>query len=427
MDKLRELKQKRAAAIKEMRSMLDKAEAEKRDLSEEEQAKYDGLNDEVEARAAAIEKEERVRALEANLDEPENEPIKNEPGKTEERKFGSFGEQLSAIISASNPSTRKVDDRLIEQRAATGLGEGIAADGGFLVQTDFSSELLREAFDTGLLASRVRRVPVGANANGLKMNGVDETSRATGSRWGGVQIYSAAEAETVTVKKPKFKQIELKLNKIMGLCYLTDELVQDTTALEAIVTQAFSEEFGFVIDNYILNGTGAGEPLGIMGSDALISVTRTAIHDIQFADIQGMWKQFNPRSKNKGVWCVNNVSEVKLWGLKLTDYVPLYMPPGGLSGAQYGTLLGRPVLNIEQTSDDVGTTGDIILADFSQYMMIDKGGIDTASSLHVRFLYDEQVLRFTYRCDGQPIWSSALTTYGGNNTVSPFVVLTTNT
>jgi HK97 family phage major capsid protein len=164
-----------------------------------------------------------------------------------------------------------------------------------------------------------------------------------------------------------------------------------------------------------------------LNSDALISVTRTAAHDIQFADIMGMWKQFYVPSRRNAVWLVNQVSEVELYGITLTDYVPLYMPPGGISGNMYGTLMGRPVIAIEQTSDDVGTTGDIVLADLSQYLMIDKGGLNTASSLHIRFLYDEQVLRFTYRCDGHPIWDSALTAYGGNNTVSPFVVLSTNT
>lgn len=36
----------------------------------------------------------------------------------------------------------------------------------------------------------------------------------------------------------------------------------------------------------------------------------------------------------------------------------------------------------------VGEVGDIIIADKSQYLLIDKGGINAASSIHVRFLYD---------------------------------------
>ncbi|MDD5013732.1 MAG: phage major capsid protein [Atribacterota bacterium] len=425
MDKIRELKQKRAKIIKEMRTILSKAEEEKRDLTEDEQKKYNEFDAEVNSLKETIEREERQLELESNMDEPVNEPIRNEPQRPEEKRFKSLGEQLAAVINASTPGVRNIDDRLIESRAASGMGESVPADGGFLVQTDFSTELIKHVHDASTLYSRVRKIPVSSNADSLKINAVNESSRVTGSRWGGIQIYWASEAELITAKKPAFRQMELKLNKLMGLCYATDELIKDTSALESVITQAFTEEFSFIIDDSIFNGNGVGQPLGIMNSGALISVTRDTANDIKFADIMGMWKQFHAPSRKNAVWLINQVAEVELFGMTLTDYVPVYMPPGGISGGQYGTLLGRPVVAIEQTSDDVGTTGDIMLADLSQYLMIEKGGLESASSLHVRFLYDEQVFRFVYRCDGQPIWNTTLTTYGGNNTVSPFVVLST--
>lgn len=72
----------------------------------------------------------------------------------------------------------------------------------------------------------------------------------------------------------------------------------------------------------------------------------------------------------------------------------------------------------------VGTSGDLCLCDWSQYLAIDKAsGIKSAVSLHVRFIYDEQVFKFTYRFDGQPILGSPITPYKGTNTVSPFIAL----
>jgi HK97 family phage major capsid protein len=105
---------------------------------------------------------------------------------------------------------------------------------------------------------------------------------------------------------------------------------------------------------------------------------------------------------------------------------PVYMPPGGLSAAPYGTLMGRPVIPVEQCST-LGTVGDIVLADMSQYLLIDKGGIQSAVSMHVQFANDETVLRFVYRVDGQSLWSDDLTPYQGTNTVSPFVALASRT
>jgi len=99
-----------------------------------------------------------------------------------------------------------------------------------------------------------------------------------------------------------------------------------------------------------------------------------------------------------------------------------YMPPGGLSQSGYGSLFGRPVIEIEQC-DTIGDVGDIILASWSEYQMIEKGGIQSASSIHVRFQYDETVFRFVYRTDGQPKWSLPLTPFQSALTQGPFVVL----
>jgi HK97 family phage major capsid protein len=79
---------------------------------------------------------------------------------------------------------------------------------------------------------------------------------------------------------------------------------------------------------------------------------------------------------------------------------------------------------IEQ-APTLGTVGDIVLADLNQYLLVDKGGVQTATSIHVAFLTDEQVLRFTYRVAGQPLWHSALTPFQGSGTLSPFVSLAT--
>jgi HK97 family phage major capsid protein len=88
--------------------------------------------------------------------------------------------------------------------------------------------------------------------------------------------------------------------------------------------------------------------------------------------------------------------------------------------------MGRPVIPIEYAAT-LGTAGDIMLADLSQYVMIDKGAIQSATSIHVKFLYDETAFRFVYRVDGQPAWNAPLTPFkgGAGSTQSPFVVLAT--
>jgi HK97 family phage major capsid protein len=155
--------------------------------------------------------------------------------------------------------------------------------------------------------------------------------------------------------------------------------------------------------------------------------TGQAAASIVGENIMKMWARLWNTSRRSAVWAINQDTLPQLMQLQLpvgTGGVPLYMPPGGLSAAPYGTVLGRPVIESEYCQT-LGTVGDIMLLDFNQYQMIEKGGVEAASSIHVRFVYDETCFRFVYRVDGQSKWNAALTPKNGTNTVSPFVSLAT--
>src|SRR3990170_486737 len=161
----------------------------------------------------------------SGVPEPKPEP---EPGEPDPERlptpFRTLGDQLAAVArAAQNPHA--TDPRLLTIQAATGASEGVASDGGFLVQTDFSTDLLRLVHETGQLSRRCDRKPISANANGLKINAIDETSRVDGSRSGGVLAYWTAEAGSLTKSKPTYRQMELTLQKLTGLYYATDELL----------------------------------------------------------------------------------------------------------------------------------------------------------------------------------------------------------
>lgn len=421
MKKILEMKAKREDARLKAMAVLNKAEAEDRFLSEEEQKDIDKYEEEIRAWDESIGRAEKLLAIEPEDRSTEKPEVKPTPAKDTEKRFSSFGEQLMAAYRAAMPGG-KVDERL-STRAASGLNETTPSDGGFLVQQDFVTELLKRTYETGILASKVKKIPISTNANGMKINAIDEDSRANGSRWGGVQTYWEGEADELTASKPKFRQMELSLKKLTGLCYATDELLQDAAALEAVIRQAFAEEFGFKIDDAIISGSGEGEPLGILNSGAIVTVAKEASQTdtITVENLIKMWNRLWSRSRANAVWYINQELEPYLYTLKIGDK-PVYIPAGGLSEKPYGTLFGRPVVPIEQCSA-AGEVGDIILADIGQYLLIDKGGIKSASSIHVRFLYDENVFRFIYRVDGKPIWTKPLTPYKGSATVSPFVTL----
>lgn len=354
-------------------------------------------------------------------------------GNREKDRFGSLGEQMAAVYRAGlvgKAPGGSVDPRLFN--VATGLGETVPSDGGFLVQTDFTDELLEDVFETGVLASKCRRITISGSANSTKMNGLDETSRAS-SRSGGIIGYWKSEADEKTASKPKFREIELALKKLTGLCYATDENLEDAAQLEGIIREGFSGEFGFKLDDAIVNGTGGGMPLGILNAGSLVSVGKEAGQAAATVLSQNIVKMYSRRFAGQTgnyAWYYNQNIEPQLYTMSLavgTGGIPVYMPPGGLSDAPFARIMGLPAYAIEQCAT-LGTQGDIILANFRNgYILAEKGGIKADMSIHVRFVYDESCFRFVLRVDGQPVRASALTPYkgGATSTQSHFIVLDT--
>ena len=199
----------------------DLAVNEDRDLSLSEASKLDEILDEIEMVETLIKTEERTQSKLYKLSMPGKSITTPSDGPVDEGdqrsrpaavankdQFFTLGEQLSAIMQASAPG-RRTDPRLMQaENRATGLGEGVASDGGFLIQDNFAQAMVEKVFQTGLLAQLCRQMPISVGTN-MKIPGLDETSRVAGSRWGGVRGYWADEATAKTASQPKFRQIEL--------------------------------------------------------------------------------------------------------------------------------------------------------------------------------------------------------------------------
>lgn len=387
---------------------------------------------------------EAVKALPANDPPKAQTPDIKITVDEAERPFKSAGEFYLAVANKARgmasdvrlKSLKVEDDDGYYVRSykaeATGLGEEQPVLGGYLVGTDQQPGLVERMYADGEVLNRVMWIDISPNANGIVLNGLDETSRADGSRWGGVRGYWVAEAGLITATKPTFRQMQLRLNKVAVLTYMTDELLADAAAIESFVNRVAPAELRFKVEDAIINGSGAGKPKGIITDSSIyVSIaaeTGQAASTVLYENVLKMWAQCWAPSRRNAVWYINQDVEPQLNAMSLavgTAGVPVYLPAGGASGQPYGTLFGRPVIPIEYCPS-LTTLGDVILADMSQYVAIRKGGIQSASSMHVQFLYDEMVYRFIYRVDGQPLWHSYLTPKSGStNYLSPFLVIAT--
>jgi HK97 family phage major capsid protein len=421
------LEQKKAAKVAELNASIALTEKEDRlPAAEEKQKRADlegdiaGLNERIASVRAAMDHARTLTVVDRAVSAARRDEDGNE-------RFKTFGQFIGAVVAAGKSNGRMVDQRLLA--AATGMSEAVPSDGGWLVPQEFAGEILGKIHEQGKILSRVRtrEITVG---NGLRQNAIDESSRADGSRWGGVQAYWVNEAGTPTKSKPKFRRMETFVEDLAALYYATNDELEDAEGLGPVLQQAFAEEIVFKVEDAIINGDGAAKPVGILTSAALISVTKEAgqaAKTLLVENIVNMWSRLHAPARDNAIWIYNQDIEPQLFTMGLAvgfGGVPLFMAAGGLGDAPTNRILGRPAVATEYNAT-LGTVGDIVLADFSQYQIIRKGGLRAAESIHVQFLTNETTFRVIYRVNGQPLWDKALTPFKGSNTQSPFVTLAT--
>ncbi len=454
-EKIKDLKKRSDELLAEVREGKKKLDGDSRSKLEQiradletERAALEEVNREIDDQHLVSDLDSEFRALEAST-EPERGTAKTTDQPIESiaplgrhyrpdlralrnahplfRDWATAGEFFQAV--ARHFVRGETDQRLqgfLDHRGPTAFGEAVDSDGGFLVPAQFVAELLQLQHQLGAILGRVRIIPM--ETRKVVFPAIDETSRKDGSRMGGIRVFWEGEGDAPNISKGRYRKVELELNKLTGATHASDQLLEDASALAAWIQMAFVEEMLFTKERAIFEGSGAGQPLGIKNSKALITVAKEggqAADTIVFENIVNMRARLFARSRQNSVWLNNQDTEPQLHAMSLavgTGGVPVWLPAGGLSGAPNDTLFGRPVIPVEY-ADTLGDKGDINLFDLSQYLFGQRGGIQTATSIHVRFLEGEQTFRFVERVDGGPWWTSALTPFKGTLTQSPFITL----
>ena len=437
----------RAALVAEGKAMFDAAEAGGRDLTADERVRDDAINARLDTLNADISREDARREREAAVgyeapritgghNRAGDKPWGYELGVRIVERDGvralggiknagdvALGHAMQSIFRAASGGT--IDPRLI-QAAASGGNTSDPGAGGFSVGTDLSMMLLEMGMEGSMLLPYCNVIEISAGADGIEAPYFEYTSRATGSRFGGIRVYRRKEAATVTATNPEEELFKLGLLDLMGLAYTTDRLTADAAAMGRWYGNAFRSEFAFIIDNEIVRGTGVGEGEGFLNSDALVSVAAEAGQDadtIINENISKMWIRMPSRLKGGATWLYNSECGPQLDELSISVGTGA-LEPRFVSYGPDGVLRikGRPALEIEQASA-LGDVGDISLVNLSQLVVIRKGAVEEATSDHVRFIYGERAFRWTQRINSQSPWRSAVTPFKGTATVSPFVAL----
>lgn len=371
---------------------------------------------------------EKIKAKDLLIEDDEKQ-------RTEDPKAGfkCFSEFAIAVKDAEVTKGRKIDgrlDALVTKAAGTSVREADAEYGGYLIPEEFRNNLLEIAINKSNIMSMALAIPMATNA--INIPYVAGTDRSAGLLHGGVQFSWLDEEGQKSETRPKFGKIQLRLKKLAGLVYASDEILEDSPiTLEPLLTRMFSDALAWTMDNVFINGNGAGKPLGVLAAPCLVTQDKEAgqvAATIVYENVIKMYARMY--GKSNAIWMANDDCLPMLTTMSLavgTGGIPVWMPAGGATGRPYDTLFGKPIIWTEHCQT-LGTTGDLLFCDWSQYLVGQKAGnagMQFASSIHLKFDYDQTCFRFVFRVDGQPWWPAALTPRYSASTLSPFVALAT--
>lgn len=427
---LKELRAKRAELVAQMRGIIEAAEKDDRDLTAEEQTEFDGLKADRDALDQRIARLEELEAAEAEGNEtiPAASrrgglgPVPTAPSAPKE--FESLGEFLSAVRFNQN------DPRLnyVENAGATGEDGELRAEmrmdsdpsGGFMVPRQFRETIMKVAPENALVRPRANVIEAGSPPDAaVTMPALDQTGAASANMYGGVEVSWIGEGEEKPETDAKLREITLTPHEVAGLVTVTDKLLRNWAAassfledlLRGAVTEA--EEYAF------LRGSGVHKPLGIINAGATKFVNRTTANTIKYADVVAMVSRLLMRGATQPVWSMPQQALPQL--ATMQDPAGNYIWKPDARDGFAGTLAGYP-LRWYNRSPALGSKGDVMLADWSHYLIKDGSGPFVAASEHVLFKQNKTVIKIFWNVDGAP-WLTEPFKEANGYEVAPFVGL----
>jgi HK97 family phage major capsid protein len=319
--------------------------------------------------------------------------------------FQDFNEFLNILHSGRS------DDRMkIESRA---MSTGTPSSGGFVLPEDFAAWLLDASLETEIIRPRATVWPMTTMEK--RCPGWD-MSNHSGSVFGGLTAEWLAENGTATEVFAKLRQILLKAKKLACYTSASNELVADGVSFEAQLESALIKTIGFYLDYAFIQGTGAGQPLGLLNDPALITVTPESgqsDYTVQYENCVKMFARLAPQCAANAIWVANQTLIPQLMTLTIAvgtggAFIPAVQQANGKF-----YLLTKEIVFTEKCPA-LGAKGDLMLADISQYSIGLRKEVSLDKSNAPGWLKDESSYRAILRADGQGTWDKAITPVHGD-------------
>lgn len=365
---INELRTKRNQAWEAAKAFVETKRDKDGLLSDEDAKTYAQMEKKVQDYGAEIERMEAMNAIDAQLSKPTSSPI------TEKPMNGSMGNQKEKTGRAADAYKEGMLKALRSNfRTITNvLSEGIDSEGGYLVPEEYDTRLIECLEEENIF----RKLGTTITTNGERKINIAATKPA--AAW-------IDEGEALTFGEATFSQINLDAHKLHVAVKVTEELLYDNAfGLEQYILRQFSKALANAEEEAFLNGTGSGQPLGLLATDggAEIGVTTKSATEITADELVDLvYSLKRPYRKNASFLC-NDQTLAAL--RKLTDKNGRYLWQDSIQEGEPGRILGYKVYTSPYFPVITAGVPAVAFGDFSYYNIGDRG---TRSFAELKELY----------------------------------------
>ena len=357
MNKILELREKRAKAWETAKNFLDSRRGENGLVSAEDNSTYEKMETEVINLGKEIDRLEKQAAIDLELSKATSAPLLEKPQADEKsRKTGrASNEYKNAFWQVMRNKAG------LEVKNALQIGSD--AEGGYLTPDEFEhtlvealeeEDIFRGLANTIQTSSGDRKIPVVATKGDASW--VDEEG-------------------AIPESDDSFKQVTLSAYKLATMIKISEELLNDSAFdLESYVAKEFGRRIGTKEEEAFFVGDGTGKPTGILDATGggQLGKTTSGATAISFDEIMDLFYSLKSPYRKNATFLMND-STVKAIR-KLKDGGGHYIWQPSMVAGTPDTILNRPVLTSAYMPEISAGNKTVAFGDFKYYWIADRQG-----------------------------------------------------
>ena len=302
MNKILELREKRAKAWDEAKNFLDSKCKEGKFISNDDNLTYEKMEKEVVDLGKEIDRLQRREAIDLELSKAINMPIKESP----------FSEKIESKTGLASSEYKDAFWKSMRNKNSfeikNALEEGTDSEGGYLVPDEFEQKLVESLEEENIFRSLANVIQTSSGDRKIPV----VATKGTAS-W-------VDEEGTIPESDDSFSQVSIGAYKLATLIKVSEELLNDSVFnLESYIATEFGRRIGNKEEEAFIVGDGTGKPTGILAASGVgqLGKTTTSTTSITFDDIIDLYYSLSsPYRKNASF--IMNDSTVKAI-IKLKD------------------------------------------------------------------------------------------------------------